>query len=92
MQRRARRWALTGMLLAGPFLWLNASDLYKVLAKATGDSPLVGEFLADYVDAYGPTFWFFVLLLGVSVLLARSMRQVEPPYAERRQTLSDELT
>ena len=92
MPRRSRRRALAGMLLAGPLLWLNASDLYKVLAKATGDGPLVGEYLADYVDAYGPTFWFFMLLLGTSVLLARSMRQVEQPYAPQRQTLRDELT
>ena len=92
MCRRARRWSLGLMIAAGPLLWLNASDLYKVLAKATGDDPQVGEFMADYADAYGPTFWFFVLLLGVSVLLARAMRDVDPPYAGRRQTLSDELT
>ena len=92
MQRRARRWALGLMIAAGPLLWLNASDLYKVLAKVMGQSSKVGERWADYVDAYGPTFWFFMLLLGTSVLLARSMRQVEPPYAPQRQTLRDELT
>jgi len=92
MRRRARRWALGLMIAAGPLLWLNASDLYKVLARVMGESSKVGERWADYVDAYGPTFWFFMLLLGVSVLLARSMRDSEPPYAGRRQTLSDELT
>lgn len=92
MPRLRRKLALLGMLLAGPLLWLNASDLYKVLAKAMGRSSQVGQYWADYVDAYGPTFWFFVLLLGVSVLLARSMRRVHQPYATARQRLSDELT
>jgi len=92
MRRRARRWALVLMILAGPLLWLNASDLYKVIAVAVGRTSRIGELWADYADAYGPTFWFFMLLLAVSVLLARAMRQSDPAYAGKRQTLSDELT
>ncbi len=92
MSRRARRWAIGLMIAAGPLLWLNASDLYKVVAKAMGESSKVGERWADYADAYGPTFWFFVLLLAASVVLARAMRRVEPAYAEGRQTLADELS
>jgi hypothetical protein len=92
MRRARRRWALALMFPAGALLWLSASDLYTALARLLGRDTDVGKLWADYVDAYGPTFWYFMILLIISILLSRSVRNTQPPYANRRQTLSDHLT
>lgn len=91
MKSAARKWALGLMIAAGPFVWLNAADMYKVIAKLAGYSSREGKRWADYADAYGPTFICFLLLFAASVVLAVSLRRSDPPYATTRQKLNDGL-
>jgi hypothetical protein len=89
---RVRKWAIGLMIAAGPFMWLNASDLYVLIAKAAGHKSAVGKTWADFGDAYGPTLAYFVLMLICGVVLLRGLRHSEPGYAITRQKLSDGIT
>jgi hypothetical protein len=88
ISRFARRVTFTLMIAAGLLEWLTANDLMRTLAWAAQRSE-EGKDWADYVAAYGPTFWHFVLLLVASGILAIGMKKPDPPYAEVRQTLAD---
>ena len=86
--RAARAAALILMLLAGPLLWLTGTETFGILAKFTGHSSKVGGIWADVVDAYGPAFYHFVLLLAASIILCTAIRRSGQPYAKERQRLS----
>jgi hypothetical protein len=89
---RARKWALGLMIAAGPFMWLNASDLYVLAAKIGGQDSNVGKAWADIGDAYGPTLMYFLIMLICGVVLLRGLRNSDPAYAITRQKLSDGIT
>lgn len=82
---RTRQIALAIMLLIGPLLWLGGTSTFDFAAKLAGRSDETGEMWADYAKAYGPTFWYFVGLTVVSVVLLRGLRGKDDPYADRRQ-------
>ena len=100
MRRRIRAVALSAMIGVVVITWVTASDAFHAYAKLTGDDDRFGEFTigakeltmgelwADFADAYGPQFWVFVIMLGVSVALARALRKGDSPYTLERQTLS----
>jgi hypothetical protein len=73
------------MLLAGPLLWLGGTSTFDLAAKLAGESDETGELWADYAKAYGPTFWYFVLLTAVSVILLRALKGKDSPYSPQRQ-------
>jgi hypothetical protein len=85
MEARTRQIALAIMLLAGPLLWLGGTSTFDLAAMIAGRSDEVGEAWADYAKAYGPTFWYFVLLTAVSVILLRALKGKDEPYADHRQ-------
>lgn len=89
---KARKWALGLMIAAGPFMWLNASDLYVLAAKLTTGDGDIGKVWADHADAYGPTLMYFLLMFACGVVLLRALRGSEPGYALTRQKLSDGIT
>jgi hypothetical protein len=85
MKPRTRQIALAIMLLAGPLLWLGGTSTFDLAAKLAGESDETGELWADYAKAYGPTFWYFVLLTAVSVILLRALKGKDSPYSPQRQ-------
>jgi hypothetical protein len=88
---RIRKWAMGLIVAAGLFVWLNASDLYEVVAKIAEYDRDVGEHWADVADAYGPTLVFFLLMFAASVLLSVALRRRDIPYADHRQKINDGL-
>ncbi|MFB3893550.1 MAG: glycosyltransferase family 87 protein [Phycisphaerae bacterium] len=88
MSAAARKWALGLAVAAGPLIWLGGSALFIGLARLSGESDKTGERWFDWAKAWGPTFWYFVLMLAATVVAAVAMRNCDEPYATRRQTLS----
>ena len=88
LSRRRRIAALTLVLLAGLAVWLTGTGPVELAGKLTGMSGDEAEYLADVVDAYGPAFYHFLLMLIALAVLAAGLRRREDPYAEQRQTLS----
>jgi hypothetical protein len=78
----ARRWAIGLVLTAGASLWLNAEGAWAALAWLAGRSLKTGKGWADRLDAYGPTFYYFLLLFLATVILARALRYRQAPYAQ----------
>ena len=85
--RKLRRAAVGLMVAAGPLVWLTGTEIFKLAARLTGRSTKVGDHWADVFDAYGPTFYHFVLLLAAATMLCLAMKKSPDPYAPRRQTL-----
>ncbi len=95
---RRRKIAFAIVMLAGPLVWLGGTDVPELAAKLAGKADKTvmggmktGEYWADLVKAYGPTFYFHVLLLSATLVLARSLKGRAEPYARVRQKLSDGL-
>ncbi|MFP4054257.1 MAG: glycosyltransferase family 87 protein [Phycisphaerae bacterium] len=84
MGRRTRQVALFVMLAAGPMVWLMGTGTFHAIAKVTGHSRDTADTWADYMKAYGPTFWHFVLLTTASVICLRSLRGKDDPYSDTR--------
>jgi hypothetical protein len=84
---RGMRAVSLGMaLLAGVGVWLTRSDVVTSIARLGGAADAAGAW-ADRVEAYGPTFYYFVLLLVAGAILAARLRRLEEPYAAERQKL-----
>lgn len=70
--------SLAGMVLAGLLVWGMSGSLYP-------------GWLADVIEAYGPTFAHFVVLLVVCLVMLGALRKAEKegrePYAPHRQRL-----
>jgi len=75
-----RRWAVGLAVAALVCLWGNGGAVSTVAAWLAGRSTEVGKDWADRLDAYGPTFYYFLLLFLASVVLARSTRRAEPVW------------
>ena len=100
MRRSVRAPALWAMFGVAAITWITASDAFHLYAKLVGGAGSIGEFplagktmgvgelWSDYADAYGPQFWVFLLLLLISVAMARALRKGPSPYAAQRQKLS----
>ena len=97
MRRSVRAPVLWAMFGVAAITWITASDAFHLYAKLVGNTEefmlgsktlSMGELWSDYADAYGPQFWVFVLLLLISVALARALRKGPSPYAAQRQKLS----
>ncbi|MBI5722485.1 MAG: DUF2029 domain-containing protein [Planctomycetes bacterium] len=94
--RRVRLAGLVLLIAAGLTKWLTGSEVVKLFAKAIGESKK-GAGMADWLDAYGPTFFMLIMLLVCLVVLALALKKPADPYAQTRQKLvglrpSSELT
>jgi hypothetical protein len=78
----ARRWALGLAIAAGACMWLNAGGAWVALAWLAGRSVEVGKAWADRLDAYGPTFYYFLLLFIAATILAGALRRSRAPDAQ----------
>ncbi len=85
--RTTRAAAFALMMLAGPMVWLNGTATFSVVARLTGHSSDTAEHWANVFEAYGPDFYFFLLLLAVGVVLSVALRKHPDPYADERQRL-----
>ena len=76
--RRRRVGCLAGIIAAGALAWGMSGSLIPAR-------------LADEIDAYGPTFFHFVIVLVLCVVLLRTLAKADrlgaSPYAQRRQRL-----
>ncbi len=86
--RLLRKWALGLMLSAGVLVWGHGGELYRFLAKICGQTKQVGKEWADIAEAYGPTFFFFVIMFITVVIVSLAMKKSQPAYADERQKLS----
>jgi len=87
MNRLPRLTAFALLMLAGPLLWMSGNAMVKVVAALSGHAMRKGAHWADYVKAYGPTFYHFLLLLMVLVILSAALRRKDKPYLDARQPL-----
>lgn len=90
MSRRVRLTGVAMMSVAAAIVMLKGTSLFEAAAGLLGRGKEIGEHWADVFTAYGPTFYHFALLLAVAVLLARALRNADPPYADCPQSLRAE--
>ncbi len=83
-----RATALAMMLAPRVLAWCQAGDTYTFIAAVMGKSRNVGKEWGDWAEAYGPTFFYFLLLFIPAVIMSVAMRKSACPYAEVRQKLS----
>ncbi len=91
MGRRRRIVALVCVLLAGGLVWTGGTFLFRVYGVLAGLPTSRAKHLADVSDAYGPIFFYFLLMLIASVLTRRALGKRQAPYAPVRQTLGREF-
>ena len=87
---RARKWALGLALASGVLVWSTGNSAFELAARLSGRSGRTGELWADWFDAYGPTFWHFMLMLLAAMVLAVSMKCRSEPFMSVRQPLGKE--
>jgi len=85
--RCMRAWALALTLAAGLVFWAGASDLVESVGKLLGKTSQEAEVLSDLVKAYGPMFYYLMLLLAAGVMMSVALRKGPNVYAEQRQKL-----
>jgi len=79
--------AFCAMVLSWLLVWVTGSDICRLLAEATGNSRAAGEHWGNLVQAYGPTFYSFLLVFLAGVVIALNLKGRTEPYADRRQPL-----
>jgi len=79
------------VMLAGAGLlhWLVRGELLAGVGRLFGADAAAGERLADVAKAYGPTFYYFLLLFAVAGACSVALRTKAEPFAPRRQTLAE---
>jgi hypothetical protein len=88
MGRSTRIAALAVMLLSGPLVFLNGTELYEAIARMMGREGPAAERFADLIEAYGPGFYHFLTLWLAAVICGRALRDRPAAYAPTRQKLS----
>lgn len=88
VSRRVRAVALGLMLAGGVLIWATSQGAFKVLAVLMGRDKDLGEHWANLAEAYGMTFFYFLLLLAVLVIFSVALRTSQRPYSTQRQKLS----
>jgi len=83
----ARAWALGLTLAAGACLWLSSNGVFEAAAWLAGRGSKVGSAWADVGLAYGPVFYYFLLMFAAGVILVVSLRSGDAPYSQQRQRL-----
>ena len=68
------------MVAAVVCLWGSSSGVFVVAALLAGRNADTGETWADYVSAYGPVFYYFLLCFAAAVVLSVALRRQGVPY------------
>jgi hypothetical protein len=89
VSRRARIGSLVLVMAAGPMLWLTRGDMLKGIGRLIGHDKHAAEDFANRVEAFGPVFVYFLLLLAASAVLALALRRRDPAYLAERQRVLD---
>ncbi len=80
ISRAARAWAIGLMLVAAACLWLSSNGVFVMAALLARRTVKVGVEWADVEMAYGPVFFYFLMLFATGVILLVVMRRSESPY------------
>lgn len=85
----ARKRALMMLLVAMALVWLTGKDSFVLAAKLFGRNGETGELWHDLSQAWGLTFYHFVLVFLTAVLLAVRLKRQREPYASRRMRINE---
>ncbi len=88
MSRKRRIVMLVLVALAAFLAWTSGTFLFKVYGRLTGLTSRQADHLADLSDAYGPIFYYFLLVLAMCSVALRGLNRKEQPYSEFRQPVS----
>ncbi|MDY6914286.1 MAG: glycosyltransferase family 87 protein [Planctomycetota bacterium] len=80
VSRRLRVAAVAVMIPAGLAVWLSGSGVVELIARLAGLDAAGVHASGDIVEAYGPVFYHFALMLIAAVMLAVALRKTEKPY------------
>jgi len=84
---RARAAVLAIVIFAGVVLWGTMGDLTVFYGRVAGMKKHQAEDFANQLLAYGPDFYYFLLIFGAAAILALKMKKSDLPYATARQKL-----
>ncbi|MFP3938276.1 MAG: hypothetical protein ACLFVW_08030, partial [Phycisphaerae bacterium] len=85
----ARKRALMFILVAMSLVWTTGKEAFVLAAKLFGRNGETGELWHDLSQAWGLTFYHFVLIFIAAVLLAVRLKRRDEPYASRRMKINE---
>ncbi|MCJ7542991.1 MAG: DUF2029 domain-containing protein [Phycisphaerae bacterium] len=86
ISRSIRGWAMGLMVAAAACLWGSSSGVFMTAALLTGRTEKTGEAWTDWVMAYGPVFYHFLMFFAAAGVLSVALRRKEPPYLVPRES------
>ncbi|MGC9454311.1 MAG: glycosyltransferase family 87 protein [Phycisphaerae bacterium] len=85
----ARKRSLMLVLVAMALVWATGKEAFVLAAKLFGHNGDTGELWHNLSQAYGLTFYHFLLVFLTAILLTVRLKKLDDPYASRRLRISE---
>jgi len=80
LSRSVRTIAICLLIAAGSVVWFTPGEMFNLVGTLTGHGKQTGNYWGDLVNAYGTTFYHFLFLLTVLLVMTKVLRKQAEPY------------